>query len=352
MPNIYATCSPYTYFIKHIETGYFYYGVKYAKDANPETFWKTYFTSSKIVKKLIELYGKDSFDVKILKIYNYSEIYKALEDESNLIKEHWKNELCLNGNNGGRSLDTNKGRKIKNPYTGLSSYDIGTAKMLETRLNNGSYKTGSVKMVKTKYETKNKDGLNIFETSSLKRINTIKLNFENYKKSINKMVETRLNNGSYKTGTIKMVKTKLEHKNEDGLNIFEVSSKKAMNTMGKIGLSNKNLKTANTLRETNINGKTGLEHRARKALESRNATKYVFCDKTDKIIFSENFIGEIIKQINDKIKNKINIKVITNSSKNKPLFSSKYYNDKRKEHLKKKGFDILIGCYLKKFKSP
>jgi len=48
----------------------YYVGVRYAKDCNPDDFWVSYFTSSKIVHKLIDLYGKDDFRYKIVKVFN------------------------------------------------------------------------------------------------------------------------------------------------------------------------------------------------------------------------------------------------------------------------------------------
>jgi len=48
----------------------YYVGVRYAKDSNPDDFWVSYFTSSKIVHKLIDLYGKDVISNKIVKVYN------------------------------------------------------------------------------------------------------------------------------------------------------------------------------------------------------------------------------------------------------------------------------------------
>jgi len=56
-------CRPYTYRICFLLTGQEYYGVCYGKKANPDTFWKNYFTSSKVVKALIQEYGVDSFEV-------------------------------------------------------------------------------------------------------------------------------------------------------------------------------------------------------------------------------------------------------------------------------------------------
>lgn len=60
---------PYTYLIKHIPTSVYYYGCRYSKDCDPNDLWKTYFTSSKEVKKLIEVYGKESFDIQIRKVF-------------------------------------------------------------------------------------------------------------------------------------------------------------------------------------------------------------------------------------------------------------------------------------------
>lgn len=52
---------PYTYHLYHKPTGKRYYGVRYGKNCNPSDLWVTYFTSSKLVKKLVEEYGLDSF---------------------------------------------------------------------------------------------------------------------------------------------------------------------------------------------------------------------------------------------------------------------------------------------------
>ena len=60
----------YTYYIFHIPTKKHYYGARWAKDSNPDDFWKSYFTSSKEVWKLLKEYGKESFRVKIRKVFN------------------------------------------------------------------------------------------------------------------------------------------------------------------------------------------------------------------------------------------------------------------------------------------
>lgn len=61
---------PYTYLLKHIPTGKFYYGCRFAEGCNPKEFWKDYKTSSKYVKELVEQYGEDSFVFEIRKTFN------------------------------------------------------------------------------------------------------------------------------------------------------------------------------------------------------------------------------------------------------------------------------------------
>lgn len=54
------TYIPYTYLIGWSELNLWYYGVEYGwryKTANPENLWKSYFTSSKKVQYLREIYG-------------------------------------------------------------------------------------------------------------------------------------------------------------------------------------------------------------------------------------------------------------------------------------------------------
>jgi hypothetical protein len=60
---------PYTYLITHIPSGMKYYGVRYAKNCSPEDLWKTYFTSSTKIKKLIEKDGKNAFVAQIRKTF-------------------------------------------------------------------------------------------------------------------------------------------------------------------------------------------------------------------------------------------------------------------------------------------
>ena len=98
--------TPYTYFVLHIPTGLKYYGSKYGKGSNPNTFWKPggYFTSSIKVKQLIEDYGIGSFKAEVRKVFtkpeealNYE--YRFLKKVNALNKEDW-----LNKNLGGEKF--------------------------------------------------------------------------------------------------------------------------------------------------------------------------------------------------------------------------------------------------------
>jgi hypothetical protein len=78
------TGTPYVYLLKNKTTGMKYIGAKYAKNADPDTFWITYFTSSKRVKYLISAFGVNDFSYKIIKKFNTQS--EAMQLESKLIK--------------------------------------------------------------------------------------------------------------------------------------------------------------------------------------------------------------------------------------------------------------------------
>lgn len=61
---------PYTYHLYHKPTDKHYYGSRFGKGCHPSDLWVKYFTSSPIIKNLIKTYGKDSFIVKVRKIFD------------------------------------------------------------------------------------------------------------------------------------------------------------------------------------------------------------------------------------------------------------------------------------------
>lgn len=71
---------PFTYSIYCRPTRQYYYGVRFARGCDPLDLWTKYFTSSIYVKKLILLHGKESFDIKIRKVFsdaNSAKIWEA-----------------------------------------------------------------------------------------------------------------------------------------------------------------------------------------------------------------------------------------------------------------------------------
>ncbi len=96
---------PYTYLIIHKTTGLWYYGSQYANSknrvANPENLWKSYFTSSKVIKRLIEEYGINDFDFQIRKTFTSKE--KTLEWEQKVLRRITKIDKCININRNANS---------------------------------------------------------------------------------------------------------------------------------------------------------------------------------------------------------------------------------------------------------
>ena len=61
--------TPFTYLIHCTATNQYYYGSRYGKGVHPSSLWTTYFTSSKVIKNLIEEHGKESFIVSVRKVF-------------------------------------------------------------------------------------------------------------------------------------------------------------------------------------------------------------------------------------------------------------------------------------------
>lgn len=234
---------PYSYKVVFKKTGHFYFGIKYAKDANPETFWKDYFTSSKTIKTLIKNFGSDSFETQILNIYTLETIQMLFDEEYNLIESNKNDILCLNGNNGGKILDTNAGRRIKDK-NGLCSYDICGKKLSKFIEENKEYKEKliynithwrndkeKVETAKIKYkitlDTKKQNGLTLREEKSLSIIgdkNPSKLKENRLKISEGNKL-WYLNNPDKAKALKEKIKESMFKIDKDGLNVFERHSK-------------------------------------------------------------------------------------------------------------------------------
>jgi hypothetical protein len=86
---------PYVYIIMNRTTRLKYLGVRYANGCHPNDLWNKYFTSSKLVHKLIKEYGKDDFYVKIIKKFP-NDPEKAILKEAQYFKFIKKRNDYLN----------------------------------------------------------------------------------------------------------------------------------------------------------------------------------------------------------------------------------------------------------------
>ncbi len=131
--------TPYTYLIRHKETGKMYHGSRTSKKANPGELLKEngYLTSSRIVKNIIKEGGLDSFEIVNIEIFN-------TPDEARLAEELYHKEYDVEGNvcyfnrhnAGGKfhfTQHTDEGRKrISESHKG-NNYKLGKKESVETR---------------------------------------------------------------------------------------------------------------------------------------------------------------------------------------------------------------------------
>lgn len=75
---------PYTYSIKFLVTGQFYYGVKYSEGCKPSDLGVKYFSSSKVVKSLIKAHGLEKFEFVVRRIFNSAN--EAKKHETKFLK--------------------------------------------------------------------------------------------------------------------------------------------------------------------------------------------------------------------------------------------------------------------------
>lgn len=104
--------TPYTYLVGWSAHNKYYYGVRYAKETNclyesgchPDDLWKTYFTSSEIVKKYRKTYGEPDI-IQVRRTFDCP--IKAQVWEVKVLKRIGiQNEKWINNAIAGRSLIT------------------------------------------------------------------------------------------------------------------------------------------------------------------------------------------------------------------------------------------------------
>ena len=96
--------TPFTYLITHIPTGKRYYGVRIKRGCQPSDIGTIYFSSSKIVKKMIAEEGLDKFKFEVRRTFDDAK--KALHWEERVLTrlKVWENDAWLNQSNGGKNF--------------------------------------------------------------------------------------------------------------------------------------------------------------------------------------------------------------------------------------------------------
>ena len=120
----------YVYKIVVKDTGEFYFGFRKSNKLPPEDdFLKSYFSSSKIIRSIIESQGLNSITGEI--IFESNDYSKAYWFEQSMIEQHQSNPLLLNQH----YQKTDKGFKM------FLSTRESIQKMLDTRFKRGSQKS-------------------------------------------------------------------------------------------------------------------------------------------------------------------------------------------------------------------
>lgn len=90
----------YFYKIKHKQTGKYYVGSQYGKNSDPINLLKKYKTSSKYIKKLMEQYGEDCFNIVKIIVRSDAREYEAkyLKKAYNILGRKRFLEIMINRN--------------------------------------------------------------------------------------------------------------------------------------------------------------------------------------------------------------------------------------------------------------
>lgn len=122
---------PYTYSIKFLITGQYYYGVKYSIGCHPKELGVKYFSSSKVVKALIIEHGLQNFEFRVRKTFESAAAAK--DHETKFLKRvnaRANNRFLNKHNNDSFYPVDNSGEK--NPMYGKPAPNRGKKHQLET----------------------------------------------------------------------------------------------------------------------------------------------------------------------------------------------------------------------------
>jgi hypothetical protein len=162
---------PYTYLLKHVPTGKFYYGCRFAEGCHPTEFWKSYKTSSKYVKELVEQYGENTFEYEIRKTFTDKQSArnwetKVLKKMNVVVRSDFLNmtdnisissEAASKGRKGKFGIFKNSQKQIdaiKKANTGLKRSEEVKRKMSESQMGRDAWNKGISHSEETKQKMK------------------------------------------------------------------------------------------------------------------------------------------------------------------------------------------------------
>lgn len=112
--------TPYTYVLKFIPTGQLYYGVRFREHCHPSELLVTYFSSSKIIKRLIQDNGVASFELQIRQTFINKKLARDWEQRFLLKVNAARNPRFINQSNNMKGIlrDIGTYSWYYNPATG------------------------------------------------------------------------------------------------------------------------------------------------------------------------------------------------------------------------------------------
>jgi hypothetical protein len=189
------TKTPYTYLIGWSSVGKYYYGVRYAKDCNPEDLWVSYFTSSKLVKEYRKKIGEPDI-IKVRKIFKTAE--NAIEWERKVIlrmnmlyEDKWLNMNCAAAIRISELSEEHKKRislSNKGKHDPIHALNASKAAIM---VNTGKKRPEHSKIMKEKWANKTENE-RLFFNKNLSEKNKGVKKTENHKKKLSESTNKRL----------------------------------------------------------------------------------------------------------------------------------------------------------------
>ncbi len=141
---------PYTYIVRIIPTGQFYYGYRGRKGCHPDELGREYFSSSKLLLEMVSRYGPESFVWQVRRTFAAASEARAWERRFLQKVNARHNPAFLNQSNGGAGFSLE--RHTEESRAKISRARKGMVFSAEHKCNIGNAARGRI----TKDETKAK----------------------------------------------------------------------------------------------------------------------------------------------------------------------------------------------------